>query len=218
MTQTATEELVLDKGTNASIQVPTEQLKPSATNPRKTFNPQSQIEMAASVKMHGILQPLLCRFKDDGIEIVCGERRWRAARENKMPTVPIVMKELTDDQVLDIQIVENDQREDLHPLDRAAGYKTLIDAGRTIQQIAAKVGKSESDIKRSVILLALVPAGQKLCREGLLPAAQAGFIARLQPKDQKLALGRMLPEFQRLFHDRDSAPNMVGAGGVSESH
>src|SRR5687768_11752058 len=127
--------------------VPVAQLHPSPTNPRKTFADLD--DMAASVKQHGVLEPLRARPVPNGaepsFEIVFGERRWRAAGMAGLETLPVVVKEMTDLEVLDAQIQENLQRADLHPLEEAESYRRLREVhGFGIDELAAKVGKSKA--------------------------------------------------------------------------
>jgi len=173
---------------------------PSPTNPRKTFEKVAMDELTESVRRHGVLQPLLLRPwpegrkrpKSDpgGFELVAGERRFRAAMAAGLEEVPALVRELTDSEVLEIQIIENLQRSDLHPLEEAEGYRQLMAAKYDVARIADRVGRSTAYVYDRVTLLALSKAGQKLFLEGSITVAHAIILARLNPADQARAIGK----------------------------
>jgi len=146
--------------------------------PRKSFDEAELNELAASIKTHGVLQPILVRPIGDGkYEIVAGERRWRAAQRAGLHTIPAVIRELNEVEVLEIAIVENVQRMDLNPLEEAQGFQALIDRfGRTQQEIADSVGKSRPHIANMLRLLALPDDLQEMVRDGRLSAGHARAI------------------------------------------
>ncbi|MEX3967309.1 ParB/RepB/Spo0J family partition protein [Paraburkholderia sp. EG286B] len=158
-------------------------MRPSPTNPRKRFPETEQAELTASVRKHGVLQPLLVRpWPDDDtglFEIVAGERRFRAANTAGLADIPVLVRELTDDEVLHIQIVENLQRKDLHPLEEADGYKVLSDRGHTLEQIAAEVSQTRTYVAQRLKLCSLNAQTRKLFFEEKLNAKTALMIARL---------------------------------------
>ncbi|MFD1557049.1 ParB/RepB/Spo0J family partition protein [Paraburkholderia silviterrae] len=158
-------------------------IRPSPTNPRKRFPETEQAELVESVRKHGVLQPLLVRpWPDDDtflFEIVAGERRFRAANTAGLSEVPVLVRNLTDDEVLHIQIVENLQRKDLHPLEEADGYKVLSDRGHTLEQIAAEVSQTKTYVAQRLKLCGLNSATRKLFYDEKLNAKTALMIARL---------------------------------------
>ncbi|WP_321895981.1 ParB/RepB/Spo0J family partition protein [Paraburkholderia heleia] len=162
------------------------ELRPSPTNPRKRFPETEQAELTASVRKHNVLQPLLVRpWPDDEtglFEIVAGERRFRAANTAGLTEVPVLVRDLTDDEVLHIQIVENLQRKDLHPLEEADGYKVLSDRGHTLEQISAEVSQTRTYVAQRLKLCALSASTRKLFFDEKLNAKTALMIARL-PSD-----------------------------------
>jgi len=144
--------------------------------------------LTASVREHGILQPLLVRPHSDKWELVCGHRRLAAAKAAGLEFVPAISREMSDAAALEAQIVENDQREDTHPLDQARGYRTLLDKlrkGTTIADIAASVGRPERHVYDRLRLLELVPPLQELFRDGTITLGHAILLARLKPEDQE---------------------------------
>ncbi|MFZ5440430.1 MAG: ParB/RepB/Spo0J family partition protein [Myxococcota bacterium] len=172
--------------------LPLEQLRESPTNPRKAFN--GMEELTASVRKLGVMQPLMARPVEGGFEIVFGHRRFRAAQAAGLESVPVDVRELTDVQVLEAQLVENVQRADIHPLEEAEAYQRLIDtAGYTAEQLAAKVGRSRGWIYQRLKLLALGPEARKAFEEGRIALSVAIPLARVPThKLQAKAVERIL--------------------------
>lgn len=176
-------------------QLPLADVRESKTNPRTSFDKAALEDLAASIRAQGVVQPILVRPRSGtttvaaGWEIVAGARRYRAAKAAQLATIPAVVRELTDAQVLEIQIVENLQREDVHPMDEARGYAYLIgQTGKDVAVVAAEVGKSVSYIYQRLKLTSLVPKVEKAFLDGTLSAGHAVLIARLTATDQLAAL------------------------------
>ena len=150
-------------------------LQPGKYQPRKTFDEQPLSDLAASIKEKGVLSPILVRpIGADRYEIVAGERRWRAAQLAHLHDVPVVIRELPDDQALEIAIIENVQRADLNALEEAAAYEELIAKfGRTQEDVAREVGKSRSHVANTIRLLRLPEQVKVWLREGKLTAGHA---------------------------------------------
>lgn len=172
--------------------LPLSDVVPSATNPRKTFDEAKTMELAASIVEKGVLQPILVRPKGKKYELVCGERRYRASKIvqgdfKDRTTIPAVIRDLTDQEVLEIQLIENFQREDVHPLEEAIGIKAALDSGKyNINDIAEKVGKSLKYIRGRLALSLLIPEWQKVFFENRVRHSDAVKIAAMQAKSQKL--------------------------------
>lgn len=163
---------------------------PSKTNPRKHFNESALQELAASIKQVGVAQPILVRPLPtteehiDCVEIVAGERRYRAAKLAGLTSIPAVCRDLTDAQVRKIQIIENLQRQDVHPIEEAEGYDQLMqEDGYTADQLAEEVGKSRSYIYGRLKFCSLAPSAREAFFEGKLSASTALLIARI-PSDE----------------------------------
>ena len=182
--------------------LPLSKLYESGTNPRKHFSERELADLTESVRINGVRTPLGVRPRPiEGTEleyeIVGGARRFRAATRAGLETVPVVLQELTDNQVIEMQLIENLQREDLHPLEEAAGYQQLIDLGYTPEQVAAKIGKTSDGRDRlsylycSVKLLALTEEAQRDFLAEKFTKGHAVQIARLQPGDQALCLSAL---------------------------
>ena len=155
--------------------LPINEIIPNKDQPRKTFDETSLAELAESIKQHGVLQPLLVRpLPSGGYQLVAGERRWRACRMANVREVPVVVKELTDTETMEIAIIENLQREDLNPIEEAEGLQALADkCGLTQEDIAASVGKSRPAIANSLRLLRLPPEIRDMTRDGTISAGHA---------------------------------------------
>jgi len=178
-----------------TLLIPLTSIIQSSSNPRKHFDQAKLDELAVSIKTHGVLQPILVRAWQVGManpkhrpmvemigiyEIVCGERRWRASQIAGMDTIPAMVRELTDKEVLELQVVENLQREDVHELEEAEGYERLMKYhDYTADSLAEKIGKSRAYIYARLKLTALAPAARDLFYEGKLTASTALLIARI---------------------------------------
>ncbi|HYD89563.1 MAG TPA: ParB/RepB/Spo0J family partition protein [Vitreimonas sp.] len=158
--------------------IPIDLVQRNPQQPRKHFDEADLSELASSIRTHGVLQPILVRPIADGrFEIVAGERRWRAAQRAGLHSIPAVIRELNEVEVLEIAIVENVQRTDLNPIEEAQGFQALIDRfGRTQQEIADAVGKSRPHIANMLRLLALPDDLQEMVRDGRLSSGHARAI------------------------------------------
>ena len=174
-------------------------LDPSPTQPRKTFDETKLKELAGEITAHGVLQPITVRTRGKRYEIVIGERRVRASKIAGKATVPALVRELDDATVIEVQLVENAQREDVHPLEEAEAFEALhVKHKRTVDEIAAKVGKSKAHVYARLKLCALVPEARKAYLEGQLSASTALYVARIPPPLQKDAVKDLeVPKWQR---------------------
>lgn len=173
--------------------LPIEQLRANPDQPRRRFDKQALADLTASVAQKGVIQPLIVRphpSSPEAFEIVAGERRWRAAQAAKLHEVPVVVREFTDTEVLEVAIIENIQRADLNPVEEALGYRQLIDKfGHTQEQMADALGKSRSHIANSMRLLALPDDVQAHLAEGRL---SAGHARALITSDDPAALAQIV--------------------------
>lgn len=169
-------EAVAAKGPTAADQlIPIEQISPNPDQPRKQFTQADLDDLAASIKEKGVLQPLIVRARGEGrYEIVAGERRWRAAQMAQIHALPVIVREFSDIEVLEVAIIENIQRADLNAAEEAAGYKQLMDRfGHTQEKMAEALGKSRSHIANLLRLLNLPIPVLDLLREGQISAGHA---------------------------------------------
>jgi len=160
----------------SELLVPVDHLHPNPDQPRKTFTPEALDQLAQSIRQKGIIQPLIVRASSraDHYEIVAGERRWRAAQLAELHSVPVVVREFSDVEVLEIAIIENIQREDLNPIEEALAYRQLMDRfGHTQEKLAEALSRSRSHIANSMRLLTLPETVQYMLRKGELTAGHA---------------------------------------------
>lgn len=151
------------------------EIEPNHDQPRKDFDEKALSELAESIEQHGVLQPLVVRpMTNGGYQLVAGERRWRAARIAGLTEVPVVIKELTDEEVIEIAMIENLQREDLNPLEEALGYRYMMDELKiTQEQAAEKVGKSRPAVANALRLLKLPDEVREMVKNNLLSPGHA---------------------------------------------
>lgn len=167
------------------------EIQPNKGQPRKRFKAEELGELTDSIKQNGILQPLLVRRSGDHYEIVAGERRYQAARAAGLTEVPVVIREISDDDVFKLALIENLQRSDLTPLEEARGYRQLIkDKGLTQEELAKILSKSRSAITNTIRLLDLPKEVQELVDEGNLSAGHARAILAVPSEDGRIRLAR----------------------------
>ena len=170
--------LMLENNTDSMVSTSTlniNEIIPNKEQPRKTFDETALEELADSIRQHGVLQPLLVRpLTSGGYQLVAGERRWRASRLAELKEVPVIIKELSDTEAMEIAIIENLQREDLNPIEEAEGLQALIDkCGYTQEQVATSVGKSRPAITNALRLLKLPEEVREMAKDGTISAGHA---------------------------------------------
>ena len=180
---------VLKTETTGSLSLPISQVESCSSQPRKHFDEAALAELAASIQEHGIIQPLTVRKLASGYyQIIAGERRWRAARLAGLSEVPVIVIEADDRKAAELAMIENLQREDLNPMEEAAGFQSLIETYHMTQEEAAtRVGKSRSAVTNALRLLSLTPSVRKLVEEGKLSAGHVRALLPLSPAVQESA-------------------------------
>jgi ParB family chromosome partitioning protein len=189
--------------------VPVEKIYPNPNQPRKTFQEEKLIELANSIKTKGIVQPLIVRKKrgtKESFEIVAGERRWRAAQRAQIHELPVIVKEFSDIEVLEIAIIENVQRADLNPIEEAIGYKSLMDNfDHTQEGLSKEIGKSRSHIANLLRLLNLPTEVQEFLISGQLTSGHARALVTcenpLYLAKQIISLGLSVRDAERLVRN-----------------
>ena len=178
----------LSAGGEGSVSLPISQVEPGLNQPRKRFDPESLSDLADSIRIHGVIQPVTVRRLASGYyQIIAGERRWRAAKQAGLDEIPAVIIEADDRKVMELGLIENLQREDLNPAEEARGYQVLMEEyGLTQEQVAERMGKSRPAVTNTLRLLALPEDLLKLVEEGALSAGHARAI-----------LGAPTPKLQR---------------------
>ena len=182
----------IDLGSEPS-EVDLDSIVPGPMQPRTHFDEASLQSLADSIRSHGIVQPLLVRRRGDGFELIAGERRWRAAKLAGITRVPVVVKEVPDDSLLEIALIENIQRENLNPIEEAQAYKKLIETvGLTQEALASRVGRDRSYITNYLRLLRLPDDLQQLVKEGRLSTGHARTLLALSHADLQRRLARQI--------------------------
>ncbi|HEX6395616.1 MAG TPA: ParB/RepB/Spo0J family partition protein [Acidimicrobiales bacterium] len=184
-------EVVGDRS-SALLEIPVSAIRANTHQPRSMFDEESLASLTASVREVGILQPVLVRTIGDGsYELIAGERRWRAAKRAGLPTIPAIVRDISDVQSVEQALIENLHREDLNPLEEAGAYQQLIeDFGLTHDQLAGRVGKSRAAVTNTLRLFQLPPAVQKLVGDGQLSAGHARALLGTPDRAFQEALGR----------------------------
>src|SRR5918994_6231174 len=182
----------IDLGAEPS-EVDLESIMPGPMQPRTHFDEASLQSLAESIRSHGVVQPLLVRRRDAGFELIAGERRWRAARLAGLSRVPVVVKEVPDESLLEIALIENIQREDLNPIEEAQAYKKLIETvGLTQEALASRVGRDRSYITNYLRLLRLPEDLQQLVKEGRLSTVHARTLLAVSHPDLQRRMARRI--------------------------
>ena len=182
----------IDLGAEPS-EVELDSIVPGPMQPRTHFDEASLEGLAESIRSHGIVQPLLVRRKGDGYELVAGERRWRAAKLAGITRVPVVVKEVPDESLLEIALIENIQRENLNPIEEAQAYRKLIETvGLTQESLASRVGRDRSYITNYLRLLKLTDDVQQLVKEGRLSTGHARALLALNHPDLQRRIARQV--------------------------
>ena len=213
------ESLIINENSeNQTIEklVPVEKIYPNPNQPRKSFQEEKLIELANSIKTKGIVQPLIVRKKKgtkESFEIVAGERRWRAAQRAQIHELPVIIKEFTDIEVLEIAIIENVQRADLNPIEEALGYKNLMENfDHTQDGLSKEIGKSRSHIANLLRLLNLPSSVQELLISGQLTAGHARALVTC---DNPLAIAKQIISLGLSVRDAERLAKNVSEKKVS---
>lgn len=189
------EYLEVEPGEAPVRHVEVERIRPNPYQPRREFEGPALEELERSLREHGLLQPLVVRPAEDGWQLVAGERRWRAARRIGWSQVPAIVRELSDEQMLLLALVENLQRESLSAIEEAVGYQRLIDGfGLTQQEVAERVGRDRSTVSNSLRLLTLPDSVRELLAEGRLTAGHARAILMAGDAARQVTLAREVVE------------------------
>ena len=195
----------------AEVKVRISQVEPNKEQPRKYFDEDALIELSESIKQYGVLQPLLVQKKDNYYEIIAGDRRWRAAKLAGVKEIPVVIKDYSDQEVMEIALIENIQREDLNPIEEAQAYQRLIKDYRLKQdEVAEKVSKSRAAITNSLRLLKLDKRVQEMVMEGKLSNGHARTIISIEDGDKQYAIAQKIfdeklsvREVEKLMREQD---------------
>lgn len=198
--------LMLENNTDSMVSTDTlavNDIIPNKEQPRKTFDEAALQELADSIKQHGVLQPLLVRpLTTGGYQLVAGERRWRASRLAELKEVPVIIKELSDTEAMEIAIIENLQREDLNPIEEAEGLQALIDkCGFTQEAVATSVGKSRPAITNALRLLRLPEEVRQMTKDGDISAGHARALLAFDNEPMMLECAKQIVDKKLTVRD-----------------
>ncbi len=189
-------------------------LTPNSEQPRNSFPEENLVELAQSIKNNGIIQPIVVRYKNNRYEIVAGERRWRAAQKVGLQKVPIVIKEVTDDKLLELALIENIQRQELNAVEEAKAYRKLVDTvGLTQEMIAERVGKNRTVITTFIRLLKLPLEILKLIEEGKISAGHGRALLMTDDVEAQKRIANMIVEMSLSVREAEKAVKRVKRGG-----
>ena len=178
-------------------------VEPNREQPRKDFDEDALLELADSIKQFGILQPLLVQKKKDYYEIIAGERRWRAAKLAGLKEVPVIIKKLTNQQIMEISLIENIQREDLNPIEEALAYKRLLEEFKLKQDdVAERVSKSRTAVTNSMRLLKLNEKVQQMVIDEMLTTGHARALLGIEDQNQQYVVAQQI--FDQKLSVRDT--------------
>lgn len=173
--------------------VPINQIEPNREQPRKEFDEDALLELADSIKQYGILQPLIVQKRKDYYEIIAGERRWRAAKKAGLKEVPVIIREYTDQQVVEISLIENIQRENLNPIEEAMAFKKLLEEFNLKQdEVAERVSKSRTAVTNSMRLLKLSEKVQQMIVDEMITTGHARALLALDDEEQQYILANKI--------------------------
>lgn len=176
-----------------AVMVDIQKVEPNREQPRKNFDEDALLELSDSIKQFGILQPLLVQDKKEYYEIIAGERRWRAAKMAKIKEVPVIIKNLTDQEIVEISLIENIQREDLNPIEEAIAYKRLLEEFNLKQdEVAERVSKSRTAVTNSMRLLKLSDAVQQMVIDDLLTTGHARALLGIDDPEKQYATAQKI--------------------------
>lgn len=169
------------------------EVEPNRNQPRRNFDEDKLLELSDSIKQFGIIQPLVVQKKDGYYEIIAGERRWRAAKMAGVKEVPVVIKDITDEEMMEIALIENIQREDLNPIEEALAYKNLLNEYKLKQdEVAEKVSKSRTAITNSVRLLKLSDEVQQMIIDEMISSGHARALLGIEDKDLQIQIANQI--------------------------
>lgn len=181
------------EGKSGELMVKINSVEPNRDQPRKNFEEDALLELADSIRQMGVLQPLLVRKKDDYYEIIAGERRWRAAKIAGLKEVPVIVKEYTEQEILEIGLIENIQRENLNPIEEALAYKKLLEEFNLKQdEVAERVSKSRTAVTNSMRLLKLNEKVQQMIIDDMITTGHARALLAIDDLEQQYILANRI--------------------------
>ena len=202
-----------------AVTVRISEVEPNREQPRKNFDDEKLEELAESIKMFGLLQPILVQKRDDHYEIIAGERRWRAALKAGLKEIPVIIRDYTEKEILELSLIENLQRENLNPIEEAQAYKRLMDEfGMGQADVAQRVSKSRSAVANSLRLLKLEENVQKMVIDGQLSMGHARALLPLEIPEEQLSVAQEIVEKQLSVRETEKkVKEILNTGNTSET-
>ncbi len=206
----------MEEEAKSAVKLKLTEIEPNREQPRKSFDEEALEELANSIATHGVIQPLLVRpLADGGYQLIAGERRWRASRMAGLTEVPVVIREMSDSEAMELALVENLQREDLNPIEEAQGLALLMETyGLTQEQAAKRVGKSRPAVANAMRLLALPQDVLAMVERGELSAGHARTILPLENDEQITALANEIIKKNLSVRETERAVKALLKGDV----
>lgn len=202
-----------ETGTTPDATLPITSIITNPNQPRKSFDETALQELADSIAQNGVLQPILVRKKENKYEIVAGERRYQASKIANLKEIPVLIKEISDDQVFQIALIENLQRKDLTPIEEAKGYKQLLDEqGLTQEGLAQILSKSRSAIANTLRLLDLPKPVQELVFKGELSAGHARTVLSIPDEDKRIAFAEKIAKEKLSVREAERIATLIASG------
>ena len=207
-------EALIPKGINLNEpterRVPIRDIRPNPQQPRSNFNEEKIVELSESIKNQGILQPLVVRQLADGYQLILGERRFRAAKRAGLDTIPVIIKDVSDKESLELALVENIQREELTPIEEALAYQKLMNGSDLTQdQVARRVGKSRPLVANLLRILSLPQQIQELVNKGGISVGHARALLAINTPDEQLHLARRIESEQLSVRETEEIVNIT---------
>lgn len=188
-------EKIVEKKVESTLRIT--ELEPNRDQPRKQFNEDALQDLAESIKQHGVLQPILVQKRDNYYEIIAGERRWRAAKIAGLKEVPVIIKDFTEQEIVEVALIENIQREDLNPIEEALAYKRLLEDYNLKQdEVAERVAKSRSAVTNSMRLLKLDVRVQQMVIDDMISSGHARALIAITDGEKQFTVA------QKIFDER----------------
>ena len=197
------------------LDIDLELIEPNSEQPRTRFNEENLEELAQSIKANGIVQPIIVRRKDAKFQLVAGERRWRAAQKAGLHNIPAIVKEVSDDKLLELALIENIQRQELNAIEEAKAYKNLVETvGLTQEMIAERVGKNRTVITTVLRLLKLPKNIQKLIEEEKITAGHGRALLMTDDETSQNRIAQMITEMSLSVRETEKAVKRFNRGGA----
>lgn len=199
------------KNSEGLLELDLDLIEPNSEQPRTRFAEENLEELTQSIRANGVVQPIVVRKKDNKYQIIAGERRWRASQRAGLQKIPAVVKEVSDDKLLELALIENIQRHDLNPIEEAKAYKNLVESiGLTQETIAERVGKNRTVITTALRLLKLPEDVQRLIEEQKISAGHGKALLMTDDSDVQKRLARTIIELSMSVRETEKAVKRIG--------